>query len=106
MNVKPLFKALRWAVIVGLALLWLAMFVRPLFAAADQCAPRADVIEQLKARYGERLLFFGSLTGEVMFELWGKEGGSWSLLFTQSDGTTCLVGAGHNLRAAPKGDPA
>ena len=58
------------------------------------CEPTEAIRSILKANYGETREVIG-LHGEVMFEMWlNNETGSWSILLTGANGTSCLVLAG------------
>ena len=63
--------------------------------AQTQCAPREVLIERLADRYGETLVGGGLQNGRAVFEIWSsKSDGSWTILMTRANGTSCVMAAG------------
>ena len=78
----------------GPVCLWLlALSALPVHVEA--CGPRADIIRLLREDHQERQAAAGlSLSGRL-FELWSsRDGVSWTLLRTGTDGVSCVVAAG------------
>lgn len=69
----------------------------PLAQAQPACGARTGVVTQLQNKFGEARQGMGFGTPTQIFELWASnETGSWTLLMTRADGTTCVVAAGQN----------
>jgi hypothetical protein len=59
------------------------------------CAARADVVQKLLERFGETLRSVGLQPDETLVEVSSSERtGSWTILQTKPDGTSCLIAAG------------
>jgi len=66
------------------------------------CAPRAELVEKLTARYGEARQGMGMRGGESIMELWASDTtGSWSVIMTYTDGRSCIVAAGQDWTDDP-----
>lgn len=67
-------------------------------AKAADCGPRADFAAGLATGFGEVRHGAGLTVGPdgkaQVLELFTSETGSWTLIVTQPDGTTCLVASG------------
>jgi len=96
---------LRW----GLALLFISAFA--LSAAADDvgaaadrnCSTRANVLRQLSNKYSESPTAIGRAeNGGVIEVLTSTEGGTWTIIITMPDGTSCMVAAGQDWETLPK----
>lgn len=96
---------LRW----GLALLFVSAFA--LSAAADDasasadrnCSSRANVLKQLSSKYSESPTAIGlAKNGGVVEVLTSTEGGTWTIIVTMPDGTSCMVAAGQDWETLPK----
>ncbi|MFQ6547360.1 hypothetical protein AADZ90_005340 [Aestuariibius sp. 2305UL40-4] len=88
---------------------WIALFfwgcaaalaAQVVAAEGAACGPRAQIVEQLEDRYGERRRAAGLTADGLLMELFAAEGtGSWTITLTQPGGPTCLVGAGQAFHA-------
>lgn len=96
---------LRW----GLALLLVSAFV--LSAAAERasastdrnCSTRANVLKQLSHKYSESPTAVGlAQNGGIIEVLTSNEGGTWTIIITMPDGTSCMVAAGEDWETLPK----
>lgn len=66
--------------------------------AAANCGPRESVAERLEDGFGEVQVFAGLQNSGQIVELWASlENGTWTVLHTNPDGFTCVVGAGRGL---------
>lgn len=84
-------RLLRAAAILGLA------FGAPAPGHAQErsCAARSQVVERLAARFGETLQSLGMQSAEGMVEIYASPAtGTWTILLTSPDGTSCLLAAG------------
>lgn len=71
--------------------------------AQQTCLPHDQAIEALAEAYGEQVVGVGIAgEGEMVIELLVAENGSWTLLSTRTDGTSCVVGSGESWATLPK----
>ena len=70
-------------------------------ALADHCGPRSSFVKDLGDGYSETLVEQGITNSNgLLVELFAsKNGETWTLLLTYSNGVTCLIGAGKDWRA-------
>ena len=72
-------------------------FTLPASAQQSVCGNRGDILKQLSVRYSEAPAAIGlSSTGSMLEVLTSPSGGSWTVLMTMPNGTSCLVAAGEN----------
>lgn len=113
---SPMVPSIPMAALTGLALalalMLLAATARP--APAQQthtmiCADRDRVVSQLRTRYGESVRSVGLAPQNRIVEVFASdETGSWTIIVTSADGTTCLMASGRyfeSLPLTPRGDP-
>ena len=71
--------------------------------AQTNCASRDVVVDKLSVRYGEAFAGGGLQSTQQIFEVWySEEKGTWTILLTRADGTSCIMASGTNWR---EGDP-
>ncbi|WP_274423279.1 hypothetical protein [Chelativorans sp. YIM 93263] len=58
------------------------------------CAPREDLVAQLDAQFAERQKAVGLLGEQAVMEVYASDQGSWTILSTDTDGTSCIIAAG------------
>ncbi len=59
------------------------------------CAPRQQVLEQLRDRYGETRQSMGLSAEDTVIEMFASHSsGSWTITVTLPNGLTCLVASG------------
>ena len=76
-------------------------------AAQGNCAPRDVIVERLAGGYGEVFSGGGLQSDEAIYEVWTSEAdGTWTILLTRSDGTSCIMAAGTDWRKALAGQRA
>jgi hypothetical protein len=78
---------------------------------AGPCGPRDAMVEKLTSRYAERLTAGGlqqSRQQASVLEVWASaETGTFTVLMTRPDGTSCIVAAGTDwFEAGPDATPA
>ncbi|MBL4767847.1 MAG: hypothetical protein JKY94_09055 [Rhodobacteraceae bacterium] len=76
-------------------------------SAQSNCGPTAILTAKLADKFGETPIFNG-LTNKGLVSVWiNPETGSWSALFTNPNGSSCLVSSGKNGEFIPPliGDP-
>ena len=65
------------------------------------CAARTTLIEKLETGYGEAFAGGGLQNSNSIFEVWfSEEKGTWTILMTRADGTSCIMASGTNWREA------
>ena len=65
------------------------------------CGDRAQIIDQLKAKYNETRQAVGLISNNGAAELFVSEKGTWTMLVTVESGKSCIIAAGHSWDAAP-----
>jgi hypothetical protein len=79
----------------------LAIAVAAPALAQARCAPRADVLAQLAARWGETPRAVGLTPDGLLVEVFASPAGSWTITATRADGRTCLMSSGEGYAAIP-----
>jgi hypothetical protein len=70
--------------------------------AQNMCAARDTMVGQLTTRYGESPQGSGLNGSTRMVEVWASaDTGTWTILLTDTDGTSCIVAAGKDWLGAP-----
>lgn len=77
------------------------------------CADRTTITDNLAAKYDEHQAGLGTQSTDRLVEIWtSDETGSWTILMTLADGTSCVLAAGQNWHGTPaseilakKGEP-
>ena len=81
----------------------------PVFAQQLNCGPREQAVAGLAKKYGESLEHTGLLSSTTVMEVWSNhETGTWTVLTTTPDGTTCFISSGQywsSFEPTPQGDP-
>ena len=81
--------------VMGLALAGLVILAAPPARAQQLCLVRANAVAQLKRDHGEEPKALGLVEGgRAVVELFVSDEGGWTLLLTDAEGHTCLVGSG------------
>jgi len=89
-------------ILTGLTIL-AAMIPATAFAQSN-CAERDTVVEKLASGYGEEFAGGGVQNPKAIFEVWhSEEKGTWTILMTRADGTSCIMASGTNWRGALPG---
>ena len=71
------------------------------------CGPRDLVVTRLAEGYGETRQSMGLGTNNAVIEVFASEqSGSWTILVTTPNGTTCLVASGQAYEAVAEALPA
>lgn len=65
------------------------------------CGPRAAVIATLAERYGEGVALRGLTVDGKLMEVWLAEGGTWTILVSTAQGTSCLAASGTHGETPP-----
>lgn len=89
-------------ILVGLTLL--AACLPTTLNAQSNCAARDTVVQKLETGYGESFAGGGLQNAKSVFEVWfSEEKGTWTILMTRSDGTSCIMASGTNWREGVSG---
>jgi len=70
-----------------------ALAANPVMA-QQKCAPHAEAIAMLAQNYAESREMVALSADGLMVEVFASESGSWTLIATNAQGISCLVGAG------------
>lgn len=63
--------------------------------ATPMCAPRSDIVAQLEKKYGETRRGAGLQNRGAVTEVFASaKTGTWTIIVTRPDGTSCAVAAG------------
>lgn len=85
-------------VLTGLTLLAVVL-PTTLNAQTRHCASRDLVVDRLQSKYGEVFAGGGLQNQSHVFEVWmSAEKGTWTILMTRADGSTCIMASGTNWR--------
>ena len=72
----------------------------PAVANPTNCAQRTEMVEKLKIRFGESRQSIGLTPGGQALELFAHpEKGTWTILLTLPNGTSCMMASGHAYQA-------
>lgn len=82
---------------VALGVLAAGTAPQPVAAQSGVCAERAKIIDRLESKYGESRQGLGVAQGRGVIEVWASEAsGSWTIVVTRPDGSSCLLAAGED----------
>ena len=79
----------------------------PSASAQAQCGPRQEVVKSLGEKFKEAPIGRGLTQPGQVLEIFASQSGSWTMLVTTPNGTSCLIAAGENwdMMAFAKGTP-
>ncbi len=86
------------------ALAFALLISLPAFAQPPQCAKRTDILKKLSTEYDEVPIGVGLTANGSVLELLASGAGSWSIIVTDTTGTTCPVAVGEAWSAGMSGD--
>ena len=70
---------------------------------AQTCSTRANVLHHLANKYSEAPIALGlAENGGVIELLTSGQGGTWTIIITMPNGTSCMVAAGQDWEQLPK----
>ena len=89
--------------ICALAAVCLMVIVAGTANAAETCGPRDKILKPLTDKYHEQARAAGTtLDGQALIELYlAKDGVTWTVLVTTTNGITCLIAAGKEWEEKP-----
>ena len=86
-------------ILTGLSLLAATALTTTSLQAQTACADRGKVVEKLSGGYGEAFAGGGLQNATRVFEVWfSPENGTWTILMTHANGTSCIMASGTNWR--------
>ena len=79
------------------ALIFGTLALAPPVQARTICAERTAIIERLKSGFHESYQGAGLQNATSLVEIWSSdETGSWTMLLSKADGTSCVIASGVN----------
>lgn len=63
------------------------------------CGERQEMVKDLDRQFDERPMAVGQVDGSAVVEILVSGAGSWTILATGTDGTSCIVSAGEDFEA-------
>ena len=75
-------------------------FLLPSIAAAS-CGPHKAMVEVLSAKYSEAPHAMGTVHDDKLVELFVSAKGSWTILVTRPNGSSCIIAAGQDWEFVP-----
>ena len=93
--------------LISLAFGAAALVMVPLGATAQeeeslQCAQRGSILEVLDSEYDETARALGVVSEQAVLEVFvSKESGTWTVLFTDPEGFSCVLAAGEDWQETP-----
>ena len=81
--------------IVTAAMVFGMAALAPPASAQAACAERGDIIRMLENGFAEKLSALGLRSESQVMEIWSSDDtGTWTILLTRADGTSCIVASG------------
>ena len=65
----------------------------------EMCGEREQVVKELSQQFKESPMAVGQVDGNAVVEIFVSEQGSWTILATGTDGTSCIVSAGEGFES-------
>lgn len=75
---------------------WATSPARATVGGIRYCAEHNQISEKLSAKYNEQRSGMGLVGSSGMVELFTSDNGTWTIVVTQVDGTSCIVAAGNS----------
>lgn len=67
-----------------------------------RCEARADIVATLSDTFGEKQYAYGLLGPQAIIEVFVSQKGTWTMVLTGSDGTSCILAAGLGWETVPQ----
>ena len=90
------------AILSALVLIIGLSFFAPAASAQPVCGTHRAVSDNLKKSYAEAPVSMGVTAGGGVIEVYASPKGTWTLVITQPNGTSCLIAAGKDWEELPK----
>jgi hypothetical protein len=68
------------------------------------CGKRADIEKMLKEQYGERAMAHGLAHTGAVAEIFTSPKGTWTIIATSPNGTSCMIGSGESWQTTLAAD--
>jgi hypothetical protein len=65
----------------------------------SMCGEREQVVSELRSQFKEKPMAVGQVDNNAVVEILVSETGSWTILATGTDGTSCIVSAGEGFQS-------
>ncbi len=62
------------------------------------CLDRQDIVARLAQKYQEAPVWYGAVKGNMLELLTDPDGGTWSMLLSMPNGTSCMISSGEGWR--------
>ena len=99
-----MFRSLRFAPVVALALFVPASLGNADVPQESNCGQRTTVLDYLSAKYSEKPIAMGvAANGGLIEVLTSLEGSTFTIIVTMPEGETCMVAAGESWESLPTG---
>jgi hypothetical protein len=86
-----------------LAALFVVTYSGAALAQSPPCTKRADIVQHLQGKYSESPVAMGiANNGGVLEVLSSKANGTWTIIITMPNGTSCMIAAGDSWVPVPK----
>ncbi len=66
------------------------------------CGPRNDIVEKLNSNFEEQQSAMGLAKNGTLLEIFSSKAGSWTIMFTEPGGRTCLIATGEGWQKIDK----
>ena len=70
-------------------------------SAATQCGNHDEVVKVLASKFKESRHIMGIVNSRVVMEIFTSPQGTWTMLVTNTTGTSCITAAGENWQESP-----
>ena len=89
-----------WGAFIACAIFFGAIQIASPAAAQVQCMRTGQLVDELRGKYQERQLLWRkpAETG-VVVQLWGRTGGTWSIVAHRNSGVSCVLASGKDMPA-------
>jgi len=85
---------------LSISVVGMVFILDPAHANPANCTKRAEMIENLNVRFGESRQSIGLTPGGQALEIFAHpETGTWTILLTLPNGTSCMMASGHAYQA-------
>ena len=69
--------------------------------AQGACSERANIVSRLQQAYKETQVVIGSIDASRIMEIFASVNGSWTVMVTYANGSSCIVTTGNGLQIMP-----
>jgi len=85
---------------LSISVVGMVFILDPAHANLANCAKRAEMVEKLNTRFGGSRQSIGLTPGGQALEIFAHTGtGTWTILLTLPNGTSCMMASGHTYQA-------